>query len=923
MAADSVIQSRTIAAFLQTQARKRPKSPAILGLSGETLNYAGLREEVIRIGGSLLAATDHCTNDRRRRFAVVMPNGIDISVVLLAASTYGAAVPLNPKLSRLEFENHFKASGVDALVTFPGYATSSEAAATALSIPIIGLENGRGIIGSRMPAGSVAEPDETDTALVLMTSGSTGKPKIVPLTHRNVCCSARDVALSLELSENDRCLVMWEQFHIGGLVDLLLAPMFAGSSMIAAGTFNAKLFFELQEMYEVTWFQGVPTTLAELTMIATRSGRSNLNPHFRFLRSVAAALPVSQLEDLKKTFQVPVVRTLGMTEASPLIASTTVSMLDRKPGSVGKAAGPEVKIIGDGGNTLPAGETGQVAIRGENVFSGYECDAEANRSAFIDGWFLTGDLGHRDHEGDLFLTGRAKEIINRGGEKISPAAVDEIILKHPSVLEAASFSIPHARLGEDIACAVTLGKRVDVSEIRAFLEDHLASYKVPKQINVMEALPKTPVGKIDRPALASQFSPAQRCAATNGIPGTELEELLATIWKRELSLTHVGIDDDFASVEGDSLSAVRILVELETVFGKPIPNEIVDDFTTIRRIASGLDQLGFRLEKNDAKTPKDNICKTSKEILAEKHVFSGNADHAVQLISEATGRSDLELKVDYFLAHLPPKDCVSMLRRLKTAKPGKAASGFGLVERFRLCRRLKETLRETIDKNEDILRNQAAADGWQRKILSNSSILFHDPLAEHGQKTLVVGFSGNRMRLSIPTFRILANMDARRYDLLLLMDHSARLFFHGAESLGSDVPSVAKYITDFAQSGEYSRVVGIGHSGGSFAVLYAGVCGAFDVAVSTGPTSLVKHTNWRNAFEFMKEKHDPAKVRLKVVYGNSERQNNNAAEMRRFLPNADFQEYEYASKSILNVAQKRGELTAVLNSWFEREKSRA
>ena len=193
---------------------------------------------------------------------------------------------------------------------------------------------------------------------------------------------------------------------------------------------------------------------------------------------------------------VSTVTTLGMTEAAPLITTTALVTKDEKPGSVGRSAGPEVTILSDAGGALPVATTGQVAIRGENVFAGYEGDPEANAAAFVEGWFLTGDLGYLDDEGDLFLTGRAKEMVNRGGEKISPNEVDDALMAHPAVREAASFAVPHGTLGEDIACAIATadGETPDLDALRRFLATRLAKHKIPARIDVLPELPRNPVG---------------------------------------------------------------------------------------------------------------------------------------------------------------------------------------------------------------------------------------------------------------------------------------------------------------------------------------------------------------------------------------------------------------------------------------------
>jgi len=453
MAQRATDELRTITDVLDAQADAQPNAPALIGTNGEVLSYRELRNETQALASTLCA---HGPQTNGLRVGVVMPNGLDISVVLLAAARHGIAVPFNPAQTAVEFEAQFTATAVHCVLVPANAQSPARDAAAALSIPVIELSAGRRLDATLPPAQTPRPANSEDIALILMTSGSTGTPKIVPLTHRNLCRSALDVARSLSLTPQDRCLVMWEQFHIGGLVDLLLAPLTAGSSIVAAGSFDAEKFFDLQAEHSATWFQGVPTSLAALLHVAQQRGVTAPLPHLRFLRSVAAALSPAVLEKLRQQFQVPVVRTLGMTEAAPLITTTSLSGADDKPGSVGKSAGPDVQILSEAGVVLASGQTGQVAIKGENVFAGYEGDTAANQAAFLDGWFLTGDLGYLDNDGDLFLTGRAKEMINRGGEKISPNEVDDALGAYSAVREAASFAVPHGTLGEDIACAIAV-----------------------------------------------------------------------------------------------------------------------------------------------------------------------------------------------------------------------------------------------------------------------------------------------------------------------------------------------------------------------------------------------------------------------------------------------------------------------------------
>lgn len=899
---------RTIPDILNAQADAHPTAAALIGTNGEVLSYEQLRNDTQALASTLFA---HGPQTAGLRVGVVMPNGLDISVVLLAVARNGIAVPFNPAQTAVEFEAQFTATAVHCVLVPKDAQTPAQDAAAALSIPVIELTADRALEAPPTPKQKLIPANADDIALILMTSGSTGTPKIVPLTHRNLCRSALDVGRSLSLTPQDKCLVMWEQFHIGGLVDLLLAPLAAGGSIVAAGSFDAERFFDLQAEHRATWFQGVPTSLVALLHVAQQRGIKAPLPHLRFLRSVAAALSPAALERLRHQFQIPVVRTLGMTEAAPLITTTSLSGTDDKPGSVGKSAGPDVQILSDDGAVLTHGETGQVAIKGENVFAGYEGDTAANQAAFLSGWFLTGDLGYIDGDGDLFLTGRAKEMINRGGEKISPNEVDDALSAYPAVHEAASFAVPHGTLGEDIACAIAVADThsFDVADLRRFLATRLAKHKIPARIDVLAGLPRNPVGKIDKQALAARRATDQP-RATNDGPLTPLQKLVADIWKRELSLVDVGLDDDFASVDGDSLSAVRILVELETVFGVALPDEIVENFATVRGIATGLEAHGLEV----ANTAAENTPKSAdhQSLLAEQFTFSGDLDDARTLIEQASGRADLRLKLDYIVAHLAPAKVARILDSLKNVTAGQANTDIGMIGRMRM--RMEFGARLTALKR--FLPDAGAPQTWQREMLAPGVLLYTDPSRPAAEKTLVVGFSGNRMRLLMPTFRFLNEIDPESCDVLLMIDHTRNLFFKGLSGFGDSPAAVAAHLEQFSARQGYKRLIAVGTSGGSLAALHIGISGNFDVVASVAPASIGKHPEWIPLFEEVTARHDPDKTPIRVIYGRRARHRTCADEIAHFLPFAEQIRYPYAGKNIFPDAQDRGELKTLLDKWI-------
>ena len=332
---------------------------------------------------------------------------------------------------------------------------------------------------------------------MLHTSGTTSRPKIVPLAQRNVCASARNIRTTLALTPADRGLNIMPLFHIHGLIAGTLAPLSAGSEVCYTTGFNALKFFQWVSEIRPTWYTAVPTMHQ---VILSRAGKNKdvieANP-LRFIRSSSSSLPPQVIKELEEVFGAPVIESYGMTEAAHQMSSNPLPPGTRKPGTVGVAAGPEVAVIDADGNPVAPGATGEIAIRGENVTSGYENNPKANGEAFVRGWFRTGDQGVMDAEGYLTITGRLKEIINRGGEKISPREVDEVLLDHPAVQQCVTFAVPHDKLGEEVAAAVVLreGAQAGEKDLREFLAIRLADFKVPRKILILSEIPKGATGK--------------------------------------------------------------------------------------------------------------------------------------------------------------------------------------------------------------------------------------------------------------------------------------------------------------------------------------------------------------------------------------------------------------------------------------------
>jgi acyl-CoA synthetase (AMP-forming)/AMP-acid ligase II len=502
-----VPQATTIRELLENGA---DEAEAIGAPGRPVLRYAELRQHV----ANTVATLNGFGVGRNDAVAIVLPNGPEMASAFVAIGAAATTAPLNPAYRRDEL--HFYLSDLDAklLVVEAGSESPALAVAAKLGIPVATLiadpEAPAGLFTLEGEQGTAATPGfaaADDTALVLHTSGTTSRPKIVPLSQRNVCASACAVADSIALLPGDRCLNIMPLFHIHGLIAAVLSSLSVGAGVHCSPGFNALHFFRWLAELRPSWYTGVPTMHQAILARAARNRKIIDEVPLRLIRSSSASLPPQVMAELEETFGAPVIEAYGMTEAAHQMASNPLPPKARKPGSVGLAAGPEVAIMDEGGSLLPAGEIGEIVIRGPNVITGYKNNDKANAEAFTNGWFRTGDQGVMDAESYVRLTGRLKEIINRGGEKISPREVDEVLLDHPAVAQVVTFAVPHDKLGEDVAAAIVMkeGAVVDAQAIRAFASERLADMKVPRTILFLDEIPKGATGKLQRIGLAEKL----------------------------------------------------------------------------------------------------------------------------------------------------------------------------------------------------------------------------------------------------------------------------------------------------------------------------------------------------------------------------------------------------------------------------------
>jgi acyl-CoA synthetase (AMP-forming)/AMP-acid ligase II len=424
---------------------------------------------------------------------------------------------LNPSYRADEFEFYLNDLNAKALVVEAGSSSASIEVARKLGVSILVLHptpaKGAGsftLDTSSRTGAAAAQPGAAqadDVALVLHTSGTTSRPKIVPLTQRNVFASAQHIAKSTRFTAQDRGLNVMPLFHIHGLIAGILAPLSQGGEVHCTSGFNALKFFAQMDEVKPTWYTAVPTMHQAILSRAANNKEVIARVPLRFIRSSSSSLPPQVLAELEATFHAPVIEAYGMTEAAHQMACNPLPPAQRKPGTVGIAAGPEVAIMDLDGNLLKAGDTGEIVIRGPNVTPGYENNDKANAEAFTHGWFRTGDQGNMDAEGYISITGRLKEIINRGGEKISPREIDEILMDHPAVGQVVCFGIPHDKLGEEVGAAVVLREGVAATEkeLRDYVATRVADFKVPRKILLLEEIPKGATGKLQRIGMAQKL----------------------------------------------------------------------------------------------------------------------------------------------------------------------------------------------------------------------------------------------------------------------------------------------------------------------------------------------------------------------------------------------------------------------------------
>ena len=582
----------TVQGALTEWAERDSRAPAILAPGRPALTIGALTDELESMR-SVLAARDLGRGDR---VAVLARHGPWAAVAILGVSCSATCVPLDPALPEAECAEALIAAGVRALLVPAGSDLPALQAARRLGTPVI--EHPERTVP---PAHDLRRADRRhgrggatadDVALLLRTSGSTARAKLVPSTHRELLARAAKSGRLLGIGEDDRCLNPMPLCYANGSYSGLILPLVAGGSVICPPDADADAFLESLKALRPTWYTaGATHQRAILGWIRRRPDM--IDGHsLRFVRSGAAALPPVVMRELEELLGIPVVEAYGASETGVIAANPPYGR--RKAGTVGFSLTDDVAVVDERGRGLAPGDAGEVVVRGPTVFAGYESDDGLTRESFHGEWFRTGDLGSLDPDGYLTLLGRASDVINRGGEKVSPAEVESVLLEHPAVVEAVAFAIPHRTLGQDVGAAVVLAGHdpTGEAELRGWVRERLVRHKVPRRVAIATEFPRSPSGKLSRLRAAERFSVPEPTPASSdgGAPPTPMEAAILPLWSEALELEEIGLDDDFFDLGGDSLAAVELFAGIDQELQLQLPPEALLEMPTVRQLAAILER---------------------------------------------------------------------------------------------------------------------------------------------------------------------------------------------------------------------------------------------------------------------------------------------------------------------------------------------
>ena len=606
-------------ASIELHARRKPEFPAVIepgsleNPRGIEFSYQQLNDAAASIANHLRAAGI----SSKDVVAVLLPQGALVMIAVAGVVRHACCAPLNPNLTPTEIESHLIGMQAAAILLTPEFEEARQIALRLGIVVLLARKQDSGYTWQTepppataiMPA-SIALEMPPDTAVLLNTSATTGVSKLVPLTRANIAAMAESTRTALALTDSDRLLLVTALYHAQGIVSSF-AQFLAGGAIIATPGFEAASYPAWLDELRPTWYTCAPAIhQAVATLMERRPLKQPVS--LRFVRSSGAAFTVELARNLSRLLGIPVLNGYGMSETGA-ITSDSLTLRPYKPGSVGRSVGPEIGILHPSGALLPSGEEGEIVVRGPAIMRGYANNPEANQTAFREGWFRTGDLGHLDADGFLFITGRSKEMINRGGQKIVPDEVDLVLAAHPAIREAVAFAVPHPTLGEDIACAVIpqAGARTSEAELRRFAGQRLAPFKVPRRIYFVEEIPRSETGKPRRHLLAERIMRKPDPAVLASLTQTAVEDQplsladlestpngrrLIEIWSRILGRDEIDPAEDFFTAGGDSLEAVNLLAEIDLRFGSDVQSEAASflDNPTLTRTAQLLSASAYK-----------------------------------------------------------------------------------------------------------------------------------------------------------------------------------------------------------------------------------------------------------------------------------------------------------------------------------------
>lgn len=593
---DACGRAITLHAAFEHLARLFPEHPAVCSTRFATLDFRTLQQAIEQSRSQLRQAG----LGREARIGILLPEPAQAAVTITAIACSAVAVPLDPRLGPVELEQFLEQLSLDAmLVSEEG--GQALAAARRRGLPLImaeAAEDGTPAMRLRAPRAPRAAADELPLAdapaFILRSSGTTALPKLIPFSHRSMLAAARKWQSWFRLPTGNRCLCISAPYYSHGLKVTILTPMLTGGSVAFP---LSPAVIDLHEWFDTlqpSWYSAGPAMHRAILEAAQARADDPEQHRPDFASSGGAPLPQDIIADFERVLGFPLVEHYGSSEAAQIAVNTPFAG-EFRAGTVGRPWPGTLSIVDETGQPVTPGERGEIRVRGATVMPGYLGNETLNRDVMRDGWFHTGDIGSLDADGFLLLHGRLREVINRGGEKVSLPEVDAALLRHPAVADAAAFAVPHPRLGQDVAAAVVLraGATASASELQAFLRGVLVYFKVPRRVLVVDQLPRGLTGKVLRHRLAEQYAEQreERAQAATGEPVSPLEQELLGLWRRLLKTDAVGPDDNFLDCGGDSLLATEMLAELERLLGRVIPESVLVEAETARELAAQLENL--------------------------------------------------------------------------------------------------------------------------------------------------------------------------------------------------------------------------------------------------------------------------------------------------------------------------------------------